>query len=226
LKTSNTVAADRGVQEFFLTENTFLKILLVLSGLYIAIFLRWYYLVAIFWVTLFWLLPGWKIIVNYLHILLKILPFIISYLILGLLFSISLPEQILLIGRITLMLLFSLFLIKTTTTERLLDETWRIRQRGLAKKIFAFSLATGLFVELFLKEIREARSKIKRISDVVDVIIDSFHNVYAESESVDKQVEHMLSREKSSVSEPDNFFSWANVYLMFLLALYTLILAL
>ena len=226
LKTNNILAADRGFSEFFVAENLYLKILLVLAGLYAAIFLRWYYFISIFLLTIVWLLPGWRIIREYTRILLRLLPFIISYLILGILFNIPLSTQLIFIGRIALLLLFSVFLIKTISTERLLNETYRLRQRGLLKKLFSFSMATGLFVELFLKEIRETRSKIKRIDDVVKIIINSFGNVYEKTDTIEELVLQMTSRPKCTYPDRESIYSWPNVYLIFLLALYTLILAL
>ncbi len=209
--------------QFFEQQNTFFKVLLILSGLYAGLFLRWQYLFAIYIITLLWLTVSYRLLSHYLKLLLRITPFITSYLFLGLIFKLSFQEQLIFIGRINLLLLYSVFLFKTVLTERLIVETKTIRRWSFVNRLFIFGLATGCFISLFFEQVWKAKGKIKKIDDIINIIVDSFENVYLQIDDIEQRVKQLLVNEDREGYE---FFNAANVYLTFLFTLYILILAL
>ena len=215
---------NNGIKPGFLQQqNTFLKLLISLSGVGIALISRWEYFLAVWGITIIWLVVDINVIRQYLKILLSISPFLASYLVLGLIFRLMLQEQVIFIGRIILLLLFSVFLLKTTDRIRLLKETEQIRKWEFINDLFVFGLATGKFVRLFTVEIQINKKRIRKIDDLVKIIIDSFHNVYLRVGEIEKEVYQAMEKRDTSDFE---FYNWANVYLTLLLVLYTVILAL
>ncbi len=217
----------------FQHQNTLFKVLVVILGLYITVFFRWQYFLAVFVVTLLWLTANIKIIGKYLKILIRISPFITSYIILGILFAVSFREQMIFVGRICLLVLFSVFLLKTTTIEKVLSDTFHLRKWKVVNSFIFYCLATCLFADLFFSEIKSTGRKIRKIEDVVNVIVESFSQVYRQSEEIEKKVAFMTSADYQSLDDetvPEQraekaFINSANVYLTFLLTLYIIIIA-
>ncbi|MBW6516388.1 MAG: hypothetical protein K0B81_07230 [Candidatus Cloacimonetes bacterium] len=208
--------------QIYYQQNIFFKFLVVLIGIVGTLLVKWQYLPAVFIVTILWLFLDLGIISRYLKILLNILPFFISYLILGLIFKISWQEQLIFLGRITLLLLFSIFLLKTTRLKGFLQETEQLRRLSLINQMFVFALATGFFVKMFYTEIRDCKNKINKIDDVIKVVIDAFNNAYSQTDHIESKTHRLLSSKSTAESE---FYHWANVYLTFLLTAYIFILA-
>ncbi len=225
---------EKTVNSPFQHQNTLFKILVVILGLYITLFFRWQYFLAVFLVTLLWLTPNIKIIGEYLKTLIRIAPFITSYIILGIIFSISFNEQIVFVSRISLLLLFSVFLLKTTTIENILSDTCHLRKWKVVNSFVFYCLATLLFADLFFSEIKSAGRKIRKIENVINVFTESFNHVYRQTEAIEKKVAFMTSQDYQSLNAETNprqragkdFINSANVYLTFLLTLYIIIIAL
>ena len=217
------VSSNNGNKPGFLyQQNSFLKLLITLTGINIALFSRWEYFLVIYLITLLWLAVDLKIIRHYSKILLSLSPFITSYLVLGLIFRLTLREQFIFIGRIILLLLFSVYLIKTTRRSRLLAETALLRRWKFIKDLFVFSLATGKFVQIFFLEIKRAKKLYRKIDDLPKIIVEAFHNVYLRVEEIENEIYQAVDNRVENDSE---FFNWANVYLTFLLTTYIIVLA-
>lgn len=224
--------SERGITpDFFVYQNTPFKLFIVIIGLVISLYARWQYTVAIYLITILWLTADVKVLLEYGKGLLLTLPFFSSYLLLGLIFNLSLNKQMILVFRICLLLLYSVFLFKTIDVMRLVKETGKIRKCGLINSLFFFFIATAFFSKLFFNELKTSPVRIKRAEDVISVIVTAFNNVSSQFERIEKRVDRILilneeNKEISSVNTTPAFTNWANVYLTFLLMLYTLVLAL
>jgi hypothetical protein len=184
-----------------------------------------------FMVTVLWLAVNYRLLWYYLRTLINFSPFITAYLLLSLLTDLSFPKQLFFVGRICLMLLFSVFLFKTTNAERFLAETYTIRRWKPLNSIVAFCLATVIFVKLFFNEIKIVRYGAKRLEGIINIIVDSFTNVYRQIDSIEEIVTHLATKDfrtedEEGVTAKCELFNGANIYLTFLLSLFVVIMAL
>ena len=143
----------------FSNQNFILKLMFIIFGVIASSFANLQLLIMLSAITIVYLLFEPRIILNWLHGFIKLSPLFTTIFLFGLFFNIPFDSQLVLAGRILLILLFSVYLTTTTTIEDFLADTVFLPQVDFFKNSRIFLIATFQFVPLFLDQYKIASDK-------------------------------------------------------------------
>ncbi len=211
----------------FHQQNVYLKLLLLLMGVVLSTVVHFTYFLLIFGLTILYLIPGYQIFPIWGKIILRLLPFLISYFLFALLLDLPFPIQVSFTCRIVYLLLLSLYLLKSTTLYKLVEDSGRLKDSHLLRPIFFYFVATMQFIPIFTKEntliIQKFKSQGKiTISKSVDILLESFMSAWDKIPYIENKTKHRLSIEYPTPV----LFTWANLWLYVMITIYVLVAAL
>ncbi|HPR17018.1 MAG TPA: hypothetical protein PLD62_02115 [Candidatus Cloacimonadota bacterium] len=159
-------------ESVFLRQNSLLKLLYVIVFTFIITIADLSYFLILF--TFHLLLIGslrFSILPKWLFTIIKILPFYISLLLLSIIFDSPFFPQLLLLGRLSLILLLSVFLIESSSIENFVADTagWKQRWHDLR----FFFLAVIYFIPVFIgkfKRLKKGKLSINILKECFDEI--------------------------------------------------------
>ncbi len=154
--------------------------------------------------------PG--IYIVFLKTLLKLLPFFISFFIFGIIFKIAFDEHCIVAARIIYILLLSVYIVNTSSTEDFLADSSWLPKNTFIENIKFFIVATIHFIPVFVKQYKTAS---KRSGKIFNIINESFNLSIDEIKSVEIETMKKISMVKE---RKDSLF--ANLYLVILLLIY------
>ncbi|HHE39054.1 MAG TPA: hypothetical protein ENL20_10855 [Candidatus Cloacimonetes bacterium] len=200
---------------FFQKQNSILKIIVVLFGLLISTTVQIKLFLLIFFLTLVYLIISPAVIFVWLKTILKLLPFLFSFFLLGIIFNIPFDEQILVVLRILFILLLSVFLASTNSIESILA---CFPMRKANSNFFFFLVATISFVPIFIKYYQIEKKKDKNILRIIEnAFFSSFRKI--------NEVE-ISSKERINTPIPkQDFWNIPNFSLLLLIAGYVILLS-
>jgi hypothetical protein len=211
----------------FHQQNVYLKLLLLLMGVVLSTVVHFGYFLLIFGLTVVYLIPAHHIFVVWLKIILRLLPFLISYFLFALLVDLPFPIQVNFACRIIYLLLLSLYLLKTTTLYKLVEDSGRLKDSKMLKPVFFYFVATMQFIPIFTKEntyiIQKFKSQGKiSISKSVDILLESFMSAWDKIPFIEEKTRHRLAMEYPH----STLFTWPNLLLYLMITIYVLAAAL
>ena len=166
-------------------QNFFVKSLVVLFSM-IAVNLHpnMYFL---FFGSLIYFLPFTNYLKFWVKSTLFLIPFFISYLILGMIFNTDFLEQLHFIIKIIFLVLMSVYFIRSLEVDRILTDFKVLLKFNFIKKIMIFLIAlleiTPLFYESF--QVKRKRFKQKNISIAFHIFIKTFSEVFSKLDEIE-----------------------------------------
>jgi hypothetical protein len=211
----------------FHQQNVYLKMLLLLMGVVLSTVVHFGYFLLIFSLTVIYMIPAHHIFIVWVRIILRLLPFLISYFLFALLVDVPFPVQVNFACRIIYLLLLSLYLLKTTTLYKLVEDSGTLKNLPILRPAFFYFVATMQFIPIFSKENTFIMHKFKSqgkitISKSVDILVESFLSAWDKIPLIEEKTKHRLSMEYPPVV----FFTWPNLLLYIMITLYVLVAAL
>lgn len=200
------------VNTFFRRQNTFLKFFIVLCGITCSAVLDLTHFIIIFFATVLYMVVCPGIYIVFLKTLLKLLPFFISFFIFGIIFKIAFDEHCIVAARIIYILLLSVYIVNTSSTEDFLADSSWLPKNTFIENIKFFIVATIHFIPVFVKQYKTAS---KRSGKIFNIINESFNLSIDEIKSVEIETMKKISMVKE---RKDSLF--ANLYLVILLLIY------
>ncbi len=179
--------------DFLIYQNFFVKCLVVFISM-IAVNLNPNFYI-LFAGSLLYFLPFPKYLKFWLKSTLFLLPFFISYLILGMLFKIDFYEQIQFILKIIFLVLMSVYFIKSIDIDRILTDIKFLLKFNPIKKIMIFLIAlleiTPLFYNSF--QIKKKEAKAGKIGFIFQIFIRTFSEVFSKLDEIELIVVKKIS---------------------------------
>jgi hypothetical protein len=197
--------------------------LLLLLGVLNSTLIRFPVFLVVFGITILYMMPGYRIFRVWLDVILRLLPFFISYFLFGLLVDLPFPIQLNFACRMLFLLLLSLYLLKTTTLNQFLADSGKWRQKAVFRPLFFYLVSTLQFLPVFGKENKEMICQVKQkgklsIAASVDVLVQSFVNTWDKVPVIEEKTRHRLQQE----FDRHPFFTYANLMLYLLITVYIL----
>jgi hypothetical protein len=210
----------------FHQQNVYLKLLLLLMGVVISAVVHFGYFLLIFGITILYLIPAYRIFAIWGKIILRLLPFLISYFVFALLVDLPFPIQVNFACRIIYLLLLSLYLLKTTTLCKLVEDSHLLIHSPILRPVFFYFVATMQFIPIFTQEntliVQRFKSQGKKsIGKSVDILVESFISSWDKIPLIEEKTKHRLAMEYPV----PQFFSWSNLLLYLMITLYVLVAA-
>jgi energy-coupling factor transporter transmembrane protein EcfT len=211
----------------FHQQNVYLKLLMLLMGVVLSAVVHFNYFLLIFGLTVLYMIPGYRIFAIWGKIILRLLPFLISYFLFALLVDLPFPVQINFACRIIYLLLLSLYLLKTTTLYKLVEDSGSLKHSHLLRPAFFYFVATMQFIPIFTKEntliVQKFKSQGKiTISKSVDILLESFMSAWDKIPLIEEKTKHRLSLDYQAPV----LFTFPNLLLYFMITVYVLVAAL
>ena len=174
-------------QDFFGRQDSILKLgyILCLSAIAFAIpFSRFPVLVVI---QFLFFLIDFRIILKWLQVILRLLPFFISLLIVSLILAVPFDRQLMLIARIGFVLLLSVLLPQTTSIDDFLKDCRRLGSSPRMNDLRLFLISVIFFLPVFYRLYQQKKTDKIDFSQLPEIIREAFSEI--------KNVEEMaLSR--------------------------------
>ncbi len=166
-------------------QNFFIKSLVVLASM-IAVNLP-LNMPLLFLGTLFYFLPFAKYLKFWLKSTLFLLPFFISYLILGMIFNTDFFEQLRFIIKIIFLVLMSVYFIKSLDVDRLLTDFKVLLRFNFIKKIMIFLIALIEITPFFYDSFQAKKEKVKKtnLSIAFHIFIKTFSEVFSKLDEIE-----------------------------------------
>jgi len=202
----------------FENQNSIFKLIVILVGIVIASFANFSSLSIISLFTIIYFIFSPKIYLYWLKTIIKILPFFTSYLFFGIIFKISFIVQCMITIRIIFILLFSIYLISTTSIESFLTDASFLMKHKFGIDIILFIVATIYFIPVFINNSKK-NSSTKNVIQILSTIISCS---FLEIKNVEKESLNMINKKYKKIE----FWNLANLYLMTLFTLYILVISL
>ncbi len=200
---------------FFEKQNFLLKLLWVFLGIICSAFADIHAILLIFLTTFIYLLFAPKLILFWLRGFLKISPFFISIFLFGIFFNISFISQLVLVGKILLILLFSVYFTATTKVEDFLSDIIFLPQNNFMRNLRIFLISTFRFVPLFLEQYKIASANYENYFQIAKIALqNSFWKIHEVEIYTLQKLENIKIRE---------FQIFPNLVLVFILILYGII---
>lgn len=211
----------------FHQQNVYLKMLLLLLGVIVSTMVHFDYFLLIFGITILYLTPGYRIFRIWSRIILRMLPFLISYFLFAMLVDVSFPIQVNFAARVLYLLLLSLYLLKTTTLYKLVEDSGFLKHSRFFRPVLYFFVATMQFIPIFSKENLQIVHKFRNagritLSKSVDILVESFMCAWEKILLIEEKTSHRLVMEYPKPV----LFTWSNLYLYVMITLYVVIAAL
>ncbi|HNX00260.1 MAG TPA: hypothetical protein PLE74_00055 [Candidatus Cloacimonadota bacterium] len=211
----------------FHQQNVYLKIILLLLGVVLSTVVHFASFLLMFGLTILYLIPGYRIFFMWGKIILRILPFLISYFIFAMLVDVPFPVQLNFACRVLYLLLLSLYLLKTTTLYKLVEDSGSLKHSKFFRPMLYFFVATMQFIPIFTKENTHIIQKFKSggkisLSKSVDILVESFMCAWDKIPLIEEKTRHRLEMEYPHPI----LFTWSNLFLYFMITLYILTAAL
>ncbi|MDD4156064.1 MAG: hypothetical protein PHY08_05765 [Candidatus Cloacimonetes bacterium] len=229
---------------FFLNQNTYLKLIWVFLSLFLIFLWRNHNLYLILFFNIIFLLPQVSILVLFFKTIIKFSFLWISYLIMGLVFSIPFYTQINFLISFLCMLLISIFCLKSFDFEGI-SKDFRLHSsqsnNSIIKSKFLSLVSLFILIQYFFEVFKSKMSEFKKtnlkvnklsigylesiiiqVKDIIEVFygkipqyINRFENeVYSNVISNNKEMQLSVSY---------SFFSFHNLYLYYFITLYVLL---
>ncbi|MCD4795759.1 MAG: hypothetical protein K8R49_01120 [Candidatus Cloacimonetes bacterium] len=154
--------------------------------------------------------PG--IYIVFLKTLLKLLPFFISFFIFGIIFKIPFNEHCIVAARVIYILLLSVYIVHTSSTENFLADSCWLPQKTFIENIKFFIIATIHFIPVFVKQYKTASQRSRKVFNIIN---ESFSLSMDEIRSVE-----METIKKIAMVKKRKDILFANLYLTILLLIY------
>ncbi|MFO7896818.1 MAG: hypothetical protein R6U84_07795 [Candidatus Cloacimonadales bacterium] len=190
-------------------QNIVLKIVALVLALLITAFLELNNFYLLFGITLFYLCLDLRLYRDWLKLILKLLPFFSSLLFISILLPIDLPQQIILILKISYLLLLSVYITKTSELADLL----LYRQKNqLAANFIDFLIITLNFIPIFYKKFSEIYQQRQNLAETFSLAVSQ---TYEQRDLVLEKSELLRQREKKN----NAFWSYSNNLLWLFISL-------
>jgi len=200
---------------FFQKQNAILKIIVVLFCLIISLTVQLKLFLTIFFLTFLYLIISPAVILVWLKTILKLLPFLFSFFLLGIIFSIPFDEQVMVALRILFILLLSVFLINTNSIESILA---CFPKKKANNNFLYFLVATISFVPIFISQYQ---IEIKKSKNAIRIIENTFFSCFQKINEVE-----ISSQNKINTSfQKQDFWNFPNFSLLLLIAVYVFLLS-
>ena len=193
----------------FQQQNIVLKIVALVLALLITAFLELNNFYLLFGITLFYLCLDLRLYRDWLKLILKLLPFFSSLLFISILLPIDLPQQIILILKISYLLLLSVYITKTSELADLL----LYRQKNqLAANFIDFLIITLNFIPIFYNKFSEIYQQRQNLAETFSLAVSQ---TYEQRDLVLEKSELLRQREKKN----NVFWSYSNNLLWLFISL-------
>ena len=203
----------------FLTQQPVWIFIVVLLGIFSSSFSTPRGLMISYVFTIFYLLLAPFIFSFWFKIILKLLPFFISYFLLGIIFNIAFSVQILFSVKLSFFLLLGSYFVQTTSIDDFVQNSDFIRKYGIFYRSFLFLLLTVNFIPLFFSEYEKFGKKSNNISVIISEALENTVSRIKEVES-----ESIGQMEKKQIRKA-SFWNLPNLYLSFISLIYILCLS-
>ncbi|MDO9577128.1 MAG: hypothetical protein Q7J16_04520 [Candidatus Cloacimonadales bacterium] len=165
-------------QGFFARQNSLVKLIYILITTLAVALAPLNRLLILAALQFLFISVNFKIILSWLNILLKLLPFFISLLGISLIFNTPFDLQLIMIARIMLILLLSVLLLVTSSIDNFLADTNSWGKHGLMNDLRLFLVSTMFFIPIFIQAFQKKKSTApKGISILPEIIRESFSQI-------------------------------------------------
>jgi len=202
--------------DFFLRQNVLLKVCLVAWAVAITLLCRAGIVGLLILFNLIAFLPARELNASFLRTVVKLSFFWIFYLLSGLVFNITFDSQVGFMLRVLLMLQLSVFLQKSISFESMLQETKPLLKYRLYQNIVYFMMYFGsifkYITERYKNDMPKKLSKkyFERLLLVIKSVLDSTESIKESLPQIDAE---NIRRAP---------FTWSNLYLLCMVAFYTI----
>jgi len=203
----------------FLTQQPVWIFIVVLLGIFSSSFSTPRGLMISYVFTIFYLLLAPFIFSFWFKIILKLLPFFISYFLLGIIFNIAFSVPILFSVKLSFFLLLGSYFVQTTSIDDFVQNSDFIRKYGIFYRSALFLLLTVNFIPLFFSEYEKFGKKSNNISVIISEALENTVSRIKEVES-----ESIGQMEKKQIRKA-SFWNLPNLYLSFISLIYILCLS-
>ena len=193
----------------FEQQNVILKFFTILIGIIVSATININCFIVLFIVSICYFLLERYLFIAWFKLVLKLMPFFTSLLVLGIIFSLSIYDQIFLIIRISYILLLSIYLIKTSSLDQLISIQ---KKHNQTKDIVSYLVATLRFIPHFIANFKVMYRAEK---NVVEVFTKEIGQTYELSDDIWRETNEMINRN----SPTQDFWIFPNLFLMIFLAL-------
>ena len=196
-------------------QNIFLKISSVILGICIITMLDFDIFLLYLFISFIFLCPQIELFKYWLSVLLKLLPFFSSILFLAILFKLDIIAQLKLIMKISALILLSVYLIKTSTTDDLIS---MVRENKNFETLVKYVILTINFIPFFYNNFVE-NYKIEK--NIIETFSKSVHETYDKKDQVVELTVKSFNKKKSA-----SFLNFPNavleIYIMFQILLFSI----
>jgi hypothetical protein len=196
-------------------QNIFLKISSVILGICIITMLDFDIFLLYLFISFIFLCPQIELFKYWLSVLLKLLPFFSSILFLAILFKLDIIAQLKLIMKISALILLSVYLIKTSTTDDLISMVGKNKN---FETIVKYVILTINFIPFFYNNFVE-NYKIEK--NIIETFSKSVHETYDKKDQVVELTVKSFNKKKSA-----SFLNFPNavleIYIMFQILLFSI----
>jgi len=201
-------------KNLYLKQNIYLKLFFVLYCIILISFGNFIHLALIFFLISIFLIFQPVIFLIWLKTISKLSIFLISYFIFSTIFEIDFMVQLRMFIKILIMLLLSVFLVKTVSTEYIYFN--KLNQSNIMFQMIFFVLATMNFINFFYNSYCKLSAQNYPFKQIISGIL-------ADSVSEIDNIKLRIIKDLRANKKRITFFSFENLYLLFFITLLFLV---
>ncbi|MCF7792628.1 MAG: hypothetical protein K9N09_00855 [Candidatus Cloacimonetes bacterium] len=129
------------------------------------------------------------IIKNWIFTIIKLLPLYISILVFSLIFTTPFLQQLYLLGRLSLILLLSVFLVNTSTIYSFVADTVFLNRFRFTSDVRYFLVAVIFFIPEMVEQFKQAAGRKLSISGIIGIFEKSLNSIQKVEEKAEKSID-------------------------------------
>ncbi len=183
-------------------QNSLLKLLyIIIQTIIISVANLHFFLFLTAFNLAFFFLTQPNLILKWLVTILKLLPFYISFLFFSLLFDVSFPQQLLLLARIALILLLSVYLVSTSSISIFVADTAIWQRFRLMADLRFFLIAVVFFIPVLITQFKQIAGRKISAALFVDIFQTSLDSI----QRIERKAEQEMATQKRKFDFAANF---------------------
>lgn len=208
----------------FSEQNIFLKIIFIIIGLIYSFTLRTEIVLLLCFINFIYFMLDTVILKKWGRSIIKVNAFLSSYLVLAILFNIDFLKQADFIVRLLFLLQLSIYLTQSIRIKNTFKDCMQIRKYKLIYIFVYFIISLDISLKYLRKSWEEEVKKVDHtsiINSYVNVFITCIQEGFSNLGKIERQIQVLINSE----THGSIFFNTSNLFLMYQLTLFILILS-
>ena len=203
---------------FFERQNIFLKLILIILGIILSAAIDINLLIFLYFITAIYLMINPEIFKTWFFTFFKLLPFFISYYILGMIFKMDFIQQNFITLRILLIILLSVYALNSTTTKKIIADSANLLDKQAFRNIIFYFLLCFKFIKLLVKQFKLNKKEQTNLKIIIKKTLNS-------------SLEKMQKTYNQAIADLENkelkaeFWNLPNLTLLLLITVYILVIS-